>query len=637
MNRVVDIKDFGNIDSLFFSCSSDERIRFQSSSGGFIKSFLVYLLESGEIDLAIVTRTGNSNSPLTPETMITSSREDICSTRTNSIYAITDPLRILGRTDPSKKYAFVGLPCQVRNLKSIQRNGKYRNIVTVISLLCNHTPDTQFTRSILEKLNLQEANIQQIEYRGNGWPGGFTAHLKNGQKIFVPSKEYWSNDLSNGPKKCRFCSETGNDADICVGDPWNLGREKIEDKGMSLVICRNRNTRKSIESAAECNYIKIQDCTQEDLIKSQGYHFEEKLARGSRRKEDKKINILFRKGRTLVSFIRNPAQGYRYAAGLFSSRFPSIANVIKMIIDPDRYSIGHIACGLPVIRLFFKKRYANRVLVWYWREERRKINLGDYITVVLLKHFGYKIVEYHNTSLLNITHKFAFCLLVIGSELHKEMLDSLNVPQVFVWGQGKGHGEYFDIKSEPYANKVKIFAVRGPHTIRQLDLNKNIPTGDPALLMPLFFKIDKDPAQHKITYIPHHSNRKGWNEKLEQIGAERYVDIMCSRRRFWSRLRDIISSKFVLTNTLHTAILCQAYGVPWALCLAEKDELNFPHKWVDFFEFIGIPGEDNAVKNYAEGLRWWEAVGSKTEIRDLKPLLDSFPLPYIKTNRRKPE
>jgi hypothetical protein len=141
----------------------------------------------------------------------------------------------------------------------------------------------------------------------------------------------------------------------------------------------------------------------------------------------------------------------------------------------------YIACKVPVINGLLKRMFfnfnRNRVLRWYWREERRYINFGDYVSEVLLKRFGYKAVNYYNARLLNILHKYHFCLLVIGSELHKDMMDWLNVRKLYIWGQGKGHGEFFDIKSEPYVNKVEIFAVRGPHTVRQLKLNEKTPLG----------------------------------------------------------------------------------------------------------------------------------------------------------------
>ena len=88
---MVSIEDFGHVDSIFLAHSGNDIIRFQASSGGFIKSFLVYLVESRTIDSVIITRTGNSNNPLVPETIITNSKEDILSTRTNSVYAVDNP------------------------------------------------------------------------------------------------------------------------------------------------------------------------------------------------------------------------------------------------------------------------------------------------------------------------------------------------------------------------------------------------------------------------------------------------------------------------------------------------------------------------------------------------------------------
>jgi coenzyme F420-reducing hydrogenase beta subunit len=643
--EAVSIKDFGHTDSIFFAHSSNETIRFRASSGGFTKSFLVYLLESHVVDFAIVTRTGGPDNPLVPETTITSSKQDILSTRTNSVYAVNNPFVVLKEISDNKKYAFVGLPCHVRHLRALQKQGKYRNVVVVIGLFCNHTPKMEFTRDILRRLNVRESDVAQIEYRGGGWPGGFTAHLKDGQAKFLVLQRYWDNDLSNGPTVCNRCSEIAEDADIYAGDAWNLRLERTDSKGTTLVICRNKQASRLVRRAAEAGHIKIDKCSQEQLVQSQGYHIGGKLRRKPGQSSDVKTADYSHLLRRVLNLAVHPLLAYRVAMNILrailnkSKRMISKClergkaalddwqRLIKLLREPDHYTLTHVACGAPVIRRLLRRAFANRVLIWYWREERRQINFGDYITEVLVKEFGYKTVNYHNASLLNILPTYRFCLLVIGSELHKGMMDSLRVPELYIWGQGKGHGEYFDIRSEPYAAKVKIFAVRGPHTVRQLHLDERTPVGDPALLMPLFFPVRRDASQHRITYIPHWSNRAGWDINKEKLGAQRFVDVMCSRREFWSKLREIVSSEFVLTNSFHTAVVCHAYRTPWALCLADGDELNFPDKWRDFFEFLGVGDGVTAVKNYEEGLEWWNEVGSKARRADSFPLLDSFPLP----------
>jgi len=642
---MVSIKDFGRIDSIFFAHSSSDVIRSQASSGGFVKSFLVYLLEFRAIDFAIITRTGGQDHPLVPETIITDSKDDILSSRSNSVYAVNNPFPALKELAYDKKYALVGLPCHVRNLRALQKKGKYRNIVIVIGLFCNHTPNIEFTKEILQKLNVEERDVQQIEYRGNGWPGGFTAYLKDGQKKFIALQDYWSNDLNNGPEMCKYCSEIAKDADIYVGDPWSLGLERTDSRGTSLVISRTKQASKLVRGAAELGHIKINKCSAEKLIQSQGYHVENRIKRGSKKTGTLGHRSSLDKLRRMVYLVYHPVAGYHVAMNILKAlprkskpliklkaALSGPEQAVKLLRERDHFTLTYAGCRVPIINRLLKWIFANRVLIWYWREERRLINFGDYITQVLAEELGYKTVSYCNASSLNILSHYGFCLFIIGSALHKSMMDRIRVPELYVWGQGKGHGEFFDIKSEPYATKVKIFAVRGPHTVRQLSLNGNTPMGDPALLMPLFFKIRKNPGYCEVSYIPHWSNRANWEAKREDLGADKFVDVGCSRRKFWSTLREIVSSRFVLTNSLHAAVICHAYKTPWALCLADGDKLNFPDKWRDFFEFLGLKVDGAAVRNYAEALQWWTNVGSKARRPDLLPLLDSFPLP-IKNKR----
>lgn len=274
---MITINDFGKIDSIHFAYSSDDNVRFHASSGGFIKSFLVYLIEKGIVDFAIITRMGDPSRPLVPETVITNAKDEILSSRTNSVYMAHNPFSVFKNLDENKTYAFIGLPCQVKHLWELQGVGEYWNIPIVISLFCNYSPKLAFTKGILKRLNIREQDVSRIEYRGNGWPGGFTVYLKDGGIRFISSGKYWSNDLRNGPAMCGSCYEIGAYADISVGDPWNL--ELKDTKGTSLVICRNGYSSRLVREAANLGYIKVSNCSPEQLIKSQGSHIEDKLKR----------------------------------------------------------------------------------------------------------------------------------------------------------------------------------------------------------------------------------------------------------------------------------------------------------------------------------------------------------------------
>jgi len=215
-------------------------------------------------DYVIITRTGGPESPLKPETIITNSKEDILSTRTNSVYCVNNPFKVFREIQSDKRYAFVGLPCQLNRAK---RNPA---IKFIISLICNHTPKLEFTHEILSQLGILEHEVKQIEYRGSGWPGKFTAYLKNGEAKAISSGLVWN--MRYMPVACKRCSEIGQDADIVVGDPWHLG---IRDKnGFSLVICRNEEATRLVK---EANTVKLKPIGIKELIKSQGKHFRRKF------------------------------------------------------------------------------------------------------------------------------------------------------------------------------------------------------------------------------------------------------------------------------------------------------------------------------------------------------------------------
>jgi len=277
----------------------------------------------------------------------------------------------------------------------------------------------------------------------------------------------------------------------------------------------------------------------------------------------------------------------------------------------------------------------KEILVWYWRNGQKILNLGEHFTPILVSSLGYSPKDYEEAKSKNELKSYRSCLMIIGSELTKEQIDSLDVPEVHIWGQGKGlSGKLFDfdLNSPPYREKVKIYAVRGPNTARELGLDPSIPQGDPAFLIPFLFPIEKN-QDGKVRYVPHHKNRKHINEKLKYLGADEFVDVMIERGEALKEVRRIVSSKLVLTNSLHCSIIAHSYGVPWAVSLVGDERLNMPNKWKDFLEFLGIHNQFNTVNNEREGYQWWEDVARKAEIPSLLPLVRSFP--YTMTPERK--
>ncbi|MBF0543227.1 MAG: hypothetical protein HQM08_02280 [Candidatus Riflebacteria bacterium] len=97
----------------------------------------------------------------------------------------------------------------------------------------------------------------------------------------------------------------------------------------------------------------------------------------------------------------------------------------------------------------------------------------------------------------------------------------------------------------------------------------------------------------------------------------------------WNALQIITGASFVLSGSLHGAIISQVYGIPWA---AYNDGyVDVSAKWFDWAAYLGV--DIQFVKTLKEGKTWWEKHGKHGRIRSLSPLLRSFPYkilnPYV--------
>jgi hypothetical protein len=254
------------------------------------------------------------------------------------------------------------------------------------------------------------------------------------------------------------------------------------------------------------------------------------------------------------------------------------------------------------------------MLVWYWKEDKQILNLGEHITPIICDWFGLRYKNYSDKEDADMQ-----VLLIIGSELHEHKMETFKndgIKIVHIWGQGRGHGKVFDMDNYD----VRCYLVRGEQTRDEYGLD--CPVGDPGFIMPKIF-----PFKHKplfgVTYAPHHSNRKNVASKLGALECKDWFDVMIHRDIFYERLKRLLCSEFVLTNSLHTMIICRAYGVPFAMSLLDGENLSFPPKWTDVCGWLGI--EFELVKNYTQGYQWWHENIKGKRLRNVQPIIDSWP------------
>jgi hypothetical protein len=281
---------------------------------------------------------------------------------------------------------------------------------------------------------------------------------------------------------------------------------------------------------------------------------------------------------------------------------------------------------------------------YYWRENSLIGNMGDALVPILLRALGYEPISQTTSSrsVLNAGR----CLIVIGSILTPSHLAKIDGP-IDVWGCGwKG------TKLAPeLLERLRMHAVRGPHTINRLGLPATTPVGDPALLLPFLAPRPIRPHGHTLV-VPHYLRARlvpvathkrltgcgevvspeviqmqgiglpGWPRKALSLGKALML-LGLRPHTTWGAVKRIAGATFVLTGSLHGAILAQAYGVPWAAY--DDGYIDAPAKWLDWAAFLGIQIE--FVSTLADGEKWWQTEGCNGAIRDLSPLLSAFPYP----------
>lgn len=262
----------GNYLNCYGGWANDKDIRFNSSSGGLITQLLIFLLEKGVIDRAVIVKT-DEKIPFEPKPFIASTKDDLIES-SNSKYCPVPLNMVLNQIIKSEgeKFAVVGLPCHIHGLrKAEQYNETLKNkIIVHIGIMCGTTKNFHATEFQLKRMGINKKNVKKIEYRGNGWPGYLSLHLKNGEIVHEKYMKYYDfNFCAFTPWRCLLCSDhTCELSDISFGDAWldEFSKDKL---GTSIIVSRNETGEVILHNAFKENYIKFKKIDSSKVALSQ--------------------------------------------------------------------------------------------------------------------------------------------------------------------------------------------------------------------------------------------------------------------------------------------------------------------------------------------------------------------------------
>jgi coenzyme F420 hydrogenase subunit beta len=254
-------QSWGPVLEVWEGFAADPQMRRDGSSAGMASALALFSIESLNMRGAVHIR-GDDKQPHVNTTVFSRTRAELLAS-TGSRYAPASPCERLGEIEEGDRPAvFIGKPCDIEALRKAQaiRPGLNRNIGVAIGIFCAGTPSTQGTIDLLSKHGIDPDEVEELRYRGRGWPGTFAVRLK-GQAQWRDLATYaqaWGFLQAYRPYRCHLCPDgTSEFADVSCGDPWYREVQQGED-GLSLVLVRTEQGREIVRRAIAAGAVRLQ-------------------------------------------------------------------------------------------------------------------------------------------------------------------------------------------------------------------------------------------------------------------------------------------------------------------------------------------------------------------------------------------
>jgi succinoglycan biosynthesis protein ExoV len=193
-------------------------------------------------------------------------------------------------------------------------------------------------------------------------------------------------------------------------------------------------------------------------------------------------------------------------------------------------------------------------------------------------------------------------LVGVGTVLNRALLPA-GVRKLVI-GSGFGYGALPDF-SDPAEWDIRC--ARGPLTAARLGLDLRHGIVDPAVMVADMPEFRNLPGTGRALFVPHWESTIGgiWPIVCKAAGLD-YVD-PCGEAR--SVIKAIAQARLVVAESMHAAILADAFRVPWVAVTTSPSINSF--KWQDWAASMGVDYEPRRVplssraEAITKGARFW--------------------------------
>ncbi len=274
---------WGPIRVLLLAHAADDALRHRASSGGALSAILGRLIEDGSVD-GVCQIGADPELPVGNRSVVSTTLESV-RFNSGSRYSPSAPLRRLSELKvEGRRFAIVGKPCDISAATALsRRDGSFRtHFPYMISFFCGGIPSIQGAAEVLRQLGVEQNDVAEFRYRGNGWPGFAEATTHDGTSARMSYNDSWGKILNRHLQlRCKICPDsTGESADIVCADGWHLdpgGKPDFsEHPGRSIVIARSELGEKLLKRCIEAGDLLSSGTSTDELAQMQPYQAKRK-------------------------------------------------------------------------------------------------------------------------------------------------------------------------------------------------------------------------------------------------------------------------------------------------------------------------------------------------------------------------
>lgn len=265
----------------FKGYSTDEEIRYHCASGGCVSTLLIFLLQKGLIDGAVVTGFQHDD-VMRPNVYIARSKEDILKGK-SSKYCVVSMDGIATDIKKNKgKYVIVGLPCHIQSFRKLADIDKTfrESVIGYFAIYCSANKNMLSQEYMRWRYGINPDELTSFAYRDEGCLGSMIYRCKNRVKKIDFLDYYCGVRAFFNESRCNVCTDFyGELADISFGD-LNTGDDTDDPIGINSLVVRSEFWLSILESCSKEGNLYLCTIDEKTMIDAQSYCTKYKKGKG---------------------------------------------------------------------------------------------------------------------------------------------------------------------------------------------------------------------------------------------------------------------------------------------------------------------------------------------------------------------